>query len=596
MEIFNNTSIIEQGRQKHQQFANFKQVHKNLLMEITIDQNGKRIYARHSFNKQLWNELYAMPKAWWQKEKSQWIFAGNNENFLAIKQIARKYGCVLKQEYKKSIDEDETNLIVKRYIETLQMKKYRPNTIKAYLPYFKRFVLQNQHVDISAFSQQKIAWYINNELRYENDLERHKHLICAIKFYYEYVLGRDKMVFNVRPRPVITERPFLIPLNRILTLLENVNNTRQKLLLLLKFGFGMKGSKMAAETLSGLKQWLVNEIFIQYPEHKPLLVQLISSYYYLYKPQVNLFEKNNSVEFSVDSIQVLVRNAISENQFIEPYSSIILELLIGAGYKEKTAKCYRNSLLQFLKYFGYLDFDEITNEDIRKFLHQLNKNNQISVSTINQYINALKFYYIDVLKREIPFQYIYRPKNSKKLVRVLDSEQIERLLGSISNLKHQCIIALEYSAGLRIGEVINLKVNQLNFKTGEIFVFAEKGQKERITLLADSLKNVLKEYIEQYKPKDYLFEGATGGKYSQASIRNILKGALIKAGISEKVTNHWLRHSFATDLLENGVDIRYIQDLLGHASIKTTLRYTHVMDNKRRAIQSPLDRIKIRNI
>jgi len=160
-------------------------------------------------------------------------------------------------------------------------------------------------------------------------------------------------------------------------------------------------------------------------------------------------------------------------------------------------------------------------------------------------------------------------------------------------LKHKSIIALEYASGLRISEVTGLKVDQLKFRNGEIQVFADKGQKERMTLFGESLRELLTAYLEEYKPRYYLFEGATGGRYSQTSIRNILKKGLSKAGISENATNHWLRHSFATDLLENGVDIRFIQDLLGHSSIKTTLRYTHVSDQKRRSIQSPLDRIKI---
>jgi site-specific recombinase XerD len=179
------------------------------------------------------------------------------------------------------------------------------------------------------------------------------------------------------------------------------------------------------------------------------------------------------------------------------------------------------------------------------------------------------------------------------LPKVLDPEQISAIINSIGNIKHKCIIALEYSAGLRISEVLDLKVNQLNYKKGEICIFAQKGQKERISLLAENLIAWLKEYIEEYKPKDYLFEGATGGRYSETSVGKILKKALNLAGIDENASNHWLRHSFATDLLEHGTDIRYIQDLLGHKDIKTTLRYAHVSDNMRRTITSPLDRIKM---
>jgi integrase/recombinase XerD len=235
--------------------------------------------------------------------------------------------------------------------------------------------------------------------------------------------------------------------------------------------------------------------------------------------------------------------------------------------------------------------EEITNEEIRLFIHGLSKLKECSASNINQYINAIKFYYQDVLKREIPENFIYRPKPTHKLPKVLEPGQIGAIISSIANLKHKCIIAIEYSAGLRISEVLDLNVNQLDFEKGEICLFAQKGQSERISILAENLKDWMNEYILKYKPKDYLFEGATGGRYSATSVGNVLKKALKKAGIDSKATNHWLRHSFATDLLENGVDIRYIQNLLGHEDIKTTLRYTHVSDKKRRSIQSPFDRI-----
>jgi integrase/recombinase XerD len=301
----------------------------------------------------------------------------------------------------------------------------------------------------------------------------------------------------------------------------------------------------------------------------------------------------DATRFSNQEIEKILQDGVKAYEFIEPYKNNLDKLFIEAGFKYNTSKSYRNSLIQFLKSHHFKDFEDITNEDIRVFLHGLSKNKSISASSIHQYINALKFYYVDILKREIPSNMIYRPKLSKKLPKVLEPEQIGAIISSIDNIKHRCIIAVEYSAGLRISEVLDLKLVQLNFKKGEICLFAQKGQKERITLLAENLKEWLREYIEKYKPKDYLFEGATGGRYSETSVGKILKKALKKAGVDVKASNHWLRHSFATDLLENGVDIRYIQDLLGHKDIKTTLRYTHVSDKKRRSIQSPLDRIKI---
>ncbi len=563
------------------------------LLKITIDKYNKRIYVDHSSNHQVWSELKAIPKGWWQKDKKQWMFAGNNENYLLIKQIANKNNFRITLEYKKSIDESERNPIVRRYIETMQMRKNSINTIEAYHPHFQKFVEHFKNADIENIGYSEIAYYIENELRKTNSETYKRHLICAIKYYYEILLGRDKMVFKPREKREIKNIDFVLPIDKLMVLLARVKYPGSKLLLFLKFGFGLRGTKLSSLSLSELKEWLTKSLFIKYPEQRQQIVHFIKTYYQEYKPTLYVFEKSSSTRYLPDEIGKKLQTAIMENNFTEPYKTALQQVLASAGFKFKTIKCYCNSMLQFLKAFNYRDFEDISNEEIRIFLHALGKDTNISTSTINQYINALKFYYMDVLKRDIPFQCIYRPKTPSLLPKILNPEQIEAIINSIDNIKHKCIVAIEYSAGLRISEVLDLKVKQLNFKKGEICIFAQKGQKERISLLAGNLKEWLAEYIEEYKPVDYLFEGATGGRYSATSVGNILKDALHRTGIEPKATNHWLRHSFATDLLEHGTDLRYIQDLLGHKDIKTTLRYAHVSDNKRRSIVSPLDRLKI---
>ncbi len=594
MDIAFDTSTALSISQLNSNACNRLPTKKPLLLKISIDKKNKRIYVIHTASMLIWKELKTIPKAWWQKDKKQWIFAGNNDNFLAIKQIAKKYNFDVSMEFQKSIDEKETNPLARMYIETMQMRKNSINTIEAYLPHFKKYLEHFKNADIENLGYKEIAWYIENELRFNESDTNSRHLICAIKYYYEIMLGREKMVFYLRELRNIKNISFILPVDKLLSLLVSVDDSRDKIMLLFKFSFGISESKLAMLSLSALKEWLTTVIFTKYPDQKLQIINIIKAYYHKYKPTEYLFEKRSATVFSTSEIGGMMRAAIKKNEFTTPYKIILHQLLASAGFKPKTEKCYCNSLLQFLKAFDYRNFDDISNEEIRTFLHKFSKDANISVSTINQYINALKFYYLDVLKRDIPFQIIYRPKAPKMLPKVLAPEQIATIINSIGNIKHKCIIALEYSAGLRIGEVLDLKVNQLNYKKGEILIFAQKGQKERISLLAENLKVWLKEYIEKYQPKNYLFEGATGGRYSQTSVGNILKAALLNAGIEIKATNHWLRHSFATDLLEHGTDIRYIQDLLGHASIKTTLRYTHVSDNKRRSIQSPLDRISLK--
>ena len=560
---------------------------------VTIDKENKKIYLKHPVNQQLYGEIAGIEKSYWIKERKQWILEGNNTNYLSVKAIAEKYHLTIKQENRQTIDEKETNPIVKRYIETLQMKKYSLNTIEAYLPYFRKFIADFKGKNTEMLTYSEISQYVGNSLQQvESDAIR-RHYICAIKFYYEYVLGRDKMIFTLREARNVKNVSFIIPLAELLKLMQSIIDARSRLLLFLKFGFERDAKEISHTTLAQLKEWLVTSVFLKNPNEKSQIIRLIKDYYEKYKTNEYLFEKEDSTMYLPREIDEMIQNAIVINEFTEPYKITLHQLLTSAGFEYKTAKCYRISLIQYLKTFHFRNFENITNDEIRDFLHRLSKDSKISVSTINQYINAIKFFYVDVLKRDIPPNFIYRPKSPKLLPKILDPEQIGDILQSIKNIKHRCIIAIEYSAGLRISEVIGLRVNQINFKKGEILIFAKKGQKERISLLAESLKEWLLEYIGEYKPKEYLFEGATGGPYSQTSIRQILKKALIKAGIDVKATNHWLRHSFATDLLEHGTDLRYIQDLLGHSDIKTTLRYTHVSDNMRRTITSPLDRIKI---
>jgi site-specific recombinase XerD len=592
MDIHSSTSGSE--RKIIKQTPQYKKLDGGLKLTITIDKINKRIYIKHNPNKQIWQEFKAIPKSWWQKEKEQWILAGNNVIYLAIMHIANKYRCVVKQEFQKTKDEKESNPIVRKYIETMQMRKNSMNTIDAYLPHFKKFVEHYYNSDIEELTFLEIKQYIENELKYNVSEIYCRHLICAIKYYYENISGRDRMVFNLREIRNIERKNFVLPLEKLMKQLALVNDSFDKMMFFLKFGFDVKENALVDLKLSTLKQWLTTHIFIKHPDYKAQIVNMIREYYNIYRPVAYLFEKTPANRFSASEINEKLCVAINKHQFTEPYKIILRQLIVSAGLKPKTEKCYGNTLLLFLKAFNYKDFNDISNEEIRSFLHRLGRDGKISVSTINQYINALKFYYIDVLKRDLPFQYIYRPKAPKMLPKVISQEQIASILGEIVNIKHKCILAVEYSAGLRIGEVLDLKVENLDFEKGEIRIFAQKGQKERISLMAESLKIWLKEYLIIYKPKNFLFEGATGGRYSETSVNNILKAALKKAGIDTKVTNHWLRHSFATDLLEHGTDIRYIQDLLGHSNIKTTLRYTHVADIKRRSIQSPLDRINFK--
>jgi integrase/recombinase XerD len=176
---------------------------------------------------------------------------------------------------------------------------------------------------------------------------------------------------------------------------------------------------------------------------------------------------------------------------------------------------------------------------------------------------------------------------------VLSEEEVFRLLKQVDNLKHKTALSIIYSAGLRIGELINLKINDIDSARGQIRILQGKGKKDRVSLLSTNILKMLREYYKEYRPKEWLFEGQFGGQYSQGSIQEVFRQAKKSAGIRKRATVHTLRHSFATHLLERGTDLRYIQELLGHQSSRTTEIYTHVTEKGFKNIISPFDNLDL---
>ncbi len=258
------------------------------------------------------------------------------------------------------------------------------------------------------------------------------------------------------------------------------------------------------------------------------------------------------------------------------------------NYSQKTIKSY---YLCLKDYFAFLaKYQNMKKMDVRdkvaKFLLLKQEKGQAG-QTINLYLNAIKFFYRDVLKsvNKIDLKF---SKISKKLPIVLSHSEIEKILNCIKNKKHKLIIALAYGAGLRISEIINLKIQDIDFEQFTIHLKETKGKKDRITILPEKLKLDLLKLIAGKDGKNYVFESNHGGKLNIRSAQSIFERALKSANIKKPATFHSLRHSFATHLLENGVDIRYVQELLGHANIRTTQIYTKVTNPSLKNIKSPL--------
>jgi integrase/recombinase XerD len=262
-------------------------------------------------------------------------------------------------------------------------------------------------------------------------------------------------------------------------------------------------------------------------------------------------------------------------------------------YSPATIKTYTSLFEEFINHFPLHVIDQLDEKKVIEFVQYLVLDRKVSISYQNQAINAIKFYYEKVKGGQRKFYVLDRPRPEKKLPMVLNLDEVRQILRATPNLKHKCILTLIYSAGLRVSEAIRLKVNDLDFERKQIRVVQSKGKKDRATLLGTRTAELVKEYLATYKPKEWLFEGATGAQYTVRSIQEILKSSLKRANITKSCSVHTLRHSFATHLLEQGTDLRYIQSLLGHESSKTTEIYTHVTTKGFDQIVSPIDHLDL---
>lgn len=262
--------------------------------------------------------------------------------------------------------------------------------------------------------------------------------------------------------------------------------------------------------------------------------------------------------------------------------------LRGKRFSESTVRTYYSFILKF-EAFYHKEPELITDRDIELFLEQVITKQHYAVSSHRQCISALK-HYLELFKVELESDIEkMRPSKSKVLPTVLSLEEVIRLLQVTKNLKHRFILALIYSSGLRIGELLNLKVKDIDIERKEVFIRNGKGRKDRVVILAESVLPLLYNYLQTYRPQHFLIEGLEMSRYSSSSVRKFLKKSAQLAKITKRITPHTLRHSFATHLLENGVDLRCIQELLGHQKPETTMIYTHVSMKHLMNVRSPLD-------
>ncbi len=309
-----------------------------------------------------------------------------------------------------------------------------------------------------------------------------------------------------------------------------------------------------------------------------------------------LQEKNIYVDYSrvISStpMAILKKKKQNSRNISEVNKQVIREFvsyLRGLRLSESTVMTYFTFVADFVEFIGEKPLDTLTNIDVRLFVENQVKHKRYAISTHRQLVSAIKHFGTFLPESQLSVEEIKRPKKSSYLPTVLSKEEIIDLLRATKNLKHRTILAMLYSAGLRISEILHLKLKDIDIDRRQLFIKNAKGRKDRVVVLAESFIPLLHNYYMTYTPAIYFIENPKGGKYSAVSIRTFIKKSCKNAHITKRVTPHTLRHSYATHLIEDGVGLRHVQDLLGHSKPETTMIYTHVAKKDLLQIRSPLD-------
>lgn len=290
------------------------------------------------------------------------------------------------------------------------------------------------------------------------------------------------------------------------------------------------------------------------------------------------------------SIKIISKNIVPINEKIETFEI----WLTHKRYSQNTINTYSNCVKSFLIYFEERKISSLSNQEVIMYVHDYIIKNGLSQSYQNQFINGIKLFFKEVEHSNIEIDKIDRPRTEHRLPVVLSKEEVRLLLEKTVNIKHRTMLSLIYACGLRRSEILNLKPENIDSERHLLIIINAKGKKDRVVPISDKVIEMLREYYRKYRPKGWLFEGQNAGEqYSETSLQKVLKNGIAAAKIKKPATLHTLRHSYATHLLESGTDLRYIQELLGHKSSKTTEIYTHVSEKSLLKIKSPFDDLSI---
>jgi site-specific recombinase XerD len=488
---------------------------------------------------------------------------------------------------KVEINAASPNPYLKIYRDTMSLRRLSPSTQRVYEGFFTGFVNKFSQENIDEFTYTQIYYYVKTTAQ-SLGFTRRKQMIAAVKFYYEKVLGRDKMFFNLGKAIITINAPVYISFTAIKSMIERIRSPHDKLILFLAYHLNLNPKEMVKLKIGDLTNPLVNAKINGSSVVKKYLEELWMGHVQNLKPAEYLFEILGKPMES-ENLRKRVYKLLMYYQLEDVYRVQISNALDANDLSEQTKRVYTSMFLYFLKSFHCKHPTEISNEEIKEFLLLTR---QKSESHQNSAITAIKYCYKAIYGRTINDSYLVRPRSGVHLPDVFDRDEIVAIYRQLENKKHKLLIMMIYSAGLRRSEAQALKLKDINIKSGQLFIRDAKGKKDRITVLSSRLTGLIKAYFEEFKPVRYLFEGERAGEqYSFTSMGNVLKGAAKSAGIQRRVHLHMLRHSFATHCLEEGMDIRYVQELLGHFNLKTTERYTHITSVAMHKLKSPFDNL-----
>jgi integrase/recombinase XerD len=373
------------------------------------------------------------------------------------------------------------------------------------------------------------------------------------------------------------EKPFM----RTIKLKQTTHNNKNVIKLIFDFDKELISKIRKIPSCSWSKT--MNCWYIRYrPDYKHFLLRFIEERHFITSQK----ETNNiSIKPPIEEkpIEKINKSKIWLDQF--------RQYLENKRYSKSTIDNYISHVTHFLNFIKADNPEELTNEDINKYVHEYIIRGQRSTSFQNVAVSALKKFFSIVQNLYVDIDEFERPKEGRKLPSVFNQKEVKRLIDSTTNIKHKLILSIIYSSGLRLGESVNIKLSDIDTHRKLICIRQAKGKKDRYSILAKNMIPLLKLYYNTYKPEVWLFENEKGEKYSKGSVQKIFKKAKEKANINKHGGVHTLRHSFATHLLDKGTDLRYIQELLGHRSSKTTEIYTHVTKRDIGKIISPLDQL-----